>query len=53
MKLLCRPKGRGHWSIITIIVNGKRVPTPGFFDFYVGQVIRFGPMTLRVIGVEP
>ena len=39
--------------MITIVITGKRVPQPGLIDFYIGQVFAFGPMTLRVIEVQP
>lgn len=53
MTLTCKPAGRGNWNSVVIIVTGKRVPPPGLIDFYIGQVFKFGPMTLRIVGIEP
>lgn len=52
MTIICKPPGRGNWNPLFIKITG-RLTHPDLFLFQVGQVIRFGPMTLRILGVEP
>lgn len=49
MILICRPKGRGNWSVIRIELT---LP-PDLFRVKPGQIIPLGDLQLRIVNVQP
>lgn len=54
MILICRPKGKGNWTKITIVVNAPADLFPALRNqpVTVGMVIRFAGLALRVCEVK-
>ena len=50
MTLICKPKGKGNWSPITMAIEGKRA---GPLLFRVGSTFFLGGGTFRICRVLP
>ncbi|MGJ7500083.1 hypothetical protein ACSFBF_06960 [Variovorax sp. ZT5P49] len=48
MTLLCRPKGRGNWRVITIGLD----VAADLFTVKCGDVLHLGTMVLRVVEIR-
>ncbi|MDZ7892348.1 MAG: hypothetical protein U5L73_11400 [Rhodoferax sp.] len=49
MTLICKPKGRGNWHVVTI----KLTLPVDMFRAQVGQIIPLGDLLLRICEVQP
>lgn len=49
MTLLCRPRGRGNWTIITVHVS----LAPDMFRARPGEIIKLCGLELRIVSVTP
>jgi hypothetical protein len=49
MTLICKPKGRGNWHVVTINLT---LPVD-LFRVQVGQIIPLGDLMLRICEVYP
>lgn len=50
MTLLLRPRGRGAWSIVTLVLTGRRADP---LLVQRGALISIGDITFRVVEVRP
>jgi hypothetical protein len=48
MTLLCRPKGRGNWRLITVGID----VAPDLFTVKRGDVFHLGTLVLRVVEIR-
>lgn len=55
MTLVCRPKGRGNWRVVTFTIDAPADLFPALRNqpVTVGMVIRFAGLALRVCEVRP
>ena len=49
MTLLCRPKGRGNWTVIPVVLPGTHAD---FFAFRPGMTLTIGARVLRVVEIR-
>jgi len=49
LTLYCRPRGRGCWRLVSIVVDFE--PNPLFVQ--PGQLVTIGERVLRIVKVEP
>ena len=54
MTLVCKPKGRGNWTIVTLKVDAPvdLFPALRHQPVAVGMLIQFAGLTLRVVEVS-
>jgi len=50
MTLVCKPAGRGRWSILTLLIDGKRASP---ILIRPGQKFVLGGITYRICSVQP
>lgn len=50
MTLVLRPRGRGNWATVTLVLTGARA-TP--LTFRVGETLPLGGITFRICAVQP
>jgi hypothetical protein len=53
--LICRPKGRGNWRVVTFTIDAPADLFPALRDqpATVGMVIQFAGLALRVVEIKP
>lgn len=49
MTLLCRPKGRGNWTVIPMVLPTTHAD---FFAFRKGMTVTIGARVLRVVEIR-
>jgi len=50
LTLLCRPKGRGNWTVIPMVLPNTHAD---FFAFRRGMTVTIGSRVLRIVEVRP
>lgn len=53
MTLVLKPKGRGNWRAIVMVVQGDLLPTVRGREVKVGQVVALAGLVLRICEVRP